>query len=150
MRYNQKVIRIICLGVGFLGIILTAKTIKNPFWNQPVFVEKIEQMQKEGNYLPYRLRKIVWSKEVAVIKVEVERIISTLWPDRWVSFLGLVLIYPLLAGINKKMWPEILIIFVITAIGVLENNPNPSYFMNFTLFPITTLVINGIKRIRKR
>ena len=142
-------IRIICLGLGLFGMVLTLKTINNPFWKQPVFTEKILQRQREGDYLPYRIRKIIWSKEIAIIKIEVERIINTLWFDRWVSFWGLILVYPLIGGINRKMWPEIIVILMIVAIGVAENNPNTSYFMNFVLFPMATIIIIGIKRARK-
>lgn len=137
-------IRIICLCLGLVGIILTAKTINHPFWNQPIFGEKITEMQKEGNYLPYRMRKIIWSKETAIVKVEIERIIDVLWLSR-IPLMGLILIYPLFVGINNKVWPEIIIILMIISVGVMENNPNISYFINFTFFPLATIIIKGIK-----
>jgi len=101
-------------------------------------------MQKEGNYLPYRMRKIIWSKETAIVKVEIERIIDVLWLSR-IPLMGLILIYPLFVGINNKVWPEIIIILMIISVGVMENNPNISYFINFTFFPLATIIIKGIK-----
>ncbi len=140
-------LRIMCIIMGLVGVLLTAMSINDLFWNKPIFNEKISETQKAGNYVPYRVRKIIWSRQMAIAKIETERIINLIWIDKWINIYGLFLIVPILLGISYKYWPEILITITIVAIGVINDNPDPKYFDKFLLFPLFPMIISGLRKI---
>jgi len=128
------VIKNVFLIIGLAGLLVIANGIEKPFWQNEVYQQEIIETQKEGNYLPYRVRKVLWNRLV-VIKTMIERGGDLLW---FGNFFGLGLI-TLWRGVLKKRWKEIcLFLFGVSLISV-EMNPNPGYYFWF-LLPIAWLV----------
>jgi hypothetical protein len=142
--------RYICLTAGILGIVMTALSVKTFFWKSSDFSDAVVNIQMEGKYLPYRARKILWSKEIAIVKVESERMVEYLWIDRWIGSWALFFIYPLILGLKKKYWPEILVALTITCLGVMTQNPNPGYFEVFMIFPLLPIIFCGLKKAKRK
>lgn len=119
---TKKVIWLISL----VSLIFIAKGIKKPFWQNRTYQQAIIETQKEGNYLPYTVRKLLWNQTV-IVKSLVERAGNILWMTNiWI--LGLS---TLAWGIRKKKWAAVVVFCLSLGLVVIEDNPNSGYYFWF-------------------
>ena len=127
-------IKNVLLVISLAGLAIIFKGIKQAFWQDEVYQQKIVETAKEGNYLPYRIRKMLWNRTV-IAKTMVERMGNLLW---FGNFCGLGAVSAGW-GILKKKWKEVVFfIFGVILIGI-EKDPNPGYYFWF-LLPTVLLV----------
>lgn len=128
------VIKNVILLISLAGLLIIAKGIEKPFWRDEIYQQKIVETQKEGNYLPYRIRKVLWN-QLVVIKTMVERSGDLLW---FGNFFGLGVV-TLWRGIRRKKWREVSLFLVGIVLISIEKDPNPGYYFWF-LFPTVLLI----------
>jgi hypothetical protein len=58
--------------LAIVGLIYIGANIQKPFWNEIWFQEEVKEVQRNGNYAPYRLRKILFNQYLAIVKTETE------------------------------------------------------------------------------
>ena len=59
--------------LAIAGLIYIGANIQKPFWNEVRFQEETKEIQRNGDYVPYRLRKILFNQYLAIAKTETER-----------------------------------------------------------------------------
>tara|TARA_Y100000310_G_C20392655_1_gene673548 strand:- start:19 stop:414 length:396 start_codon:yes stop_codon:yes gene_type:complete len=120
--------------VSLVAVLVVGSGIEKPFWQDEIYQQKIIEVQKEGNYLPYRVRKVLWNRLV-IIKTVVERSVNLLWFQNFLGIGGVTL----WRGILKKRWREMsLFLFGVILISI-EKDMNPGFYFWF-LFPSIWLV----------
>jgi len=122
-------LRNILLVTGMVGLIYIGINIEKPFWSEIRFQEEVGQVQKNGNFVPYRLRKVLFNQYITIIKTETERTLNWLWLDK---FWGILPICIIIAFKKRRRLPIFLIVTGV-ALMVVENNPNTSYYFWFLI-----------------
>jgi len=123
------VIRNFLLALAMVGLIYIGANIQKPFWNEVRYQEEVNEVQRNGDYVPYRLRKIIFNQYLAITKTETERTLDWLWLDK---FWGILTISILIA-LHKRRWVEMILMVIGVALMNIENNPNTSYYFWFLI-----------------
>jgi len=141
-------LRLICLAAGAVVMVMTFTKIKEPFWRTESFNTTVNRVQMEGNYLPYRIRKIVWSKPMAIVKTEISRVADYLWLDKWTGKWEIILLWPLFAGMSLRFLPEISVYLLVYFIGAISNHPDYGYFARMAMVILIPIIAAGIRKIK--
>lgn len=129
-------IKITLIGLGIWLIMIMYRDIKIYFWQDPAYLSAIENFQKQNDPLPYRIRRVWWSR-IVVIKTATERVLKYAWFDRNYGIVGISI---LVLVIRKRPW-ELGLYLLGLIIKVLENDPNPGmYWWTITPFLIAGLI----------
>ena len=123
-----KVIRKICILIALVGIWRVLGSVQNTFFGDNQYNLQIMEIQKEGNYIAYPFRKLIFSQPLAIVENVVEQVVGSLW----LSGIGTLLI----GLMNRKYWPEFLLIIFTITMGVLSRNPNTGFFIPIAFVPI--------------
>jgi len=131
------VIRNFLQALAMVGLIYIGANIQKPFWNEVRFQEETKEIQRNGDYVPYRLRKILFNQYLAIAKTETERTLDWLWLDK---FWGILTISIFIA-LRKRRWVEMILMVIGVALMNIENNPNTSYYFWFLIPSICAIFL---------
>ena len=95
----SKWIKTILLLMGVVLLVLIAKNIQKPFWNDQNYTETVSNFQRNQDILPYSLRVVWWNKSVILVSI-VERTISVVWAGDYFYLPMLCL----LILVKKRRW----------------------------------------------
>ncbi|KKU20141.1 MAG: hypothetical protein UX30_C0003G0016 [Candidatus Saccharibacteria bacterium GW2011_GWA2_46_10] len=123
--------------LAIAGLIYIGANIQKPFWNEVRFQEETKEIQRNGDYVPYRLRKILFNQYLAIAKTETERTLDWLWLDK---FWGILTISIFIA-LRKRRWVEMILMVIGVALMNIENNPNTSYYFWFLIPSICAIFL---------
>ena len=123
--------------LAIAGLIYIGANIQKPFWNEVRFQEETKEIQRNGDYVPYRLRKILSNQYLAIAKTETERTLDWLWLDK---FWGILTISIFIA-LRKRRWVEMILMVIGVALMNIENNPNTSYYFWFLIPSICAIFL---------
>lgn len=130
-------IRKLLLVLAIVGLMYIGVNIQKPFWNEVRFQEEVKEVQRNGDYVPYCLRKILFNQYFAIAKTETERTLDWLWLDK---FWGILTISILIA-LRKRRWVEMVFIVIGVALMNIENNPNTGYYFWFLIPSICAIFL---------
>ena len=123
--------------LAIAGLIYIGANIQKPFWNEVRFQEETKEIQRNGDYVPYRLRKILFNQYLAIAKTETERTLDWLRLDK---FWGILTISIFIA-LRKRRWVEMILMVIGVALMNIENNPNTSYYFWFLIPSICAIFL---------
>ena len=123
--------------LAIAGLIYIGANIQKPFWNEVRFQEETKEIQRNGDYVPYRLRKILFNQYLGIAKTETERTLDWLWLDK---FWGILTISIFIA-LRKRRWVEMILMVIGVALMNIENNPNTSYYFWFLIPSICAIFL---------
>lgn len=120
----RKWIKFILLLVGVILLVLMAKNIQKPFWDDQYYAETLVNFQKTQDILPYRLRLIWWNKSIIFVSI-IEKSIGILWAGNY-FFLPLICFLIL---IKRRKWLSLGLIIVGLCLISIEKDPNPGKYL---------------------
>jgi hypothetical protein len=133
----SKWIKTILLLMGVVLLVLIAKNIQKPFWNDQNYTETVSNFQRNQDILPYSLRVVWWNKSVILVSI-VERTISVVWAGDYFYLPMLCL----LILVKKRRWLNLGLIVIGLALIAIEKDPNPGKYLLW----LSPLVISGFIR----
>lgn len=132
----MNLLKFILLILSIVGLFFIGYSVKKPFWESAEYQKIIYEFPKEGQYLPYRIRKIVWGNWI-VIKNISERTLTWIWFDKFFGVISFTLIY---AFYKKKYWSIALIISGV-CLAITEMNPDTATSFRYMIPSIINVFI---------
>jgi len=117
----MKILKSTLVILSIIGIFFIGLSIQKPFWQDDIYKNFVTEFPKEGEYVPYRLRKVIVGQWI-VLKNISERTLTWIWFDKFYGIITITILY----AFNKKKNIQIVLIITAVTLTIIELNPDTS------------------------